>query len=178
LNLKIPFDEYAAHDESRMFEWIDGELELLSPLSDEQQRVKSLLLDWIGDYVELYNIGLFIPAPFAVRMPEEMRRGREPDLLFVPNQFVETVQENYVNSHGVALVIEISDWRSRALDEGDKFNDYELAGIPEFWIVDVDQKEARFFRHTGVCYQTIRETQPYESLALGGLKIDPSRLWK
>ncbi|NJM42332.1 MAG: Uma2 family endonuclease [Anaerolineae bacterium] len=99
----------------------------------------------MGGFAEENGAGLVIPAPFCVRMPEEMQRGREPDLLYVPNQFAETVQDNYVNSHGVALVIEICDHRTRHRDLTEKLTDYEMAGIPEYWVLDVALKQAAFF---------------------------------
>ncbi|MCS7057206.1 MAG: Uma2 family endonuclease [Thermoflexales bacterium] len=175
----IPFDQYARHDDSRMCEWIDGALALLPSLSQAQAHVRDLLLQMLGEYVEMNGIGLVIPAPFAIRMPEEMRRGREPDLLFVPNEFVETVQESYVNSHGVGLVVEVSDARNRRLDRVEKFRDYQQAGIPEYWIVDVDRREASFFvlvRRRYVRAQ-LDERGYYHSRALRGFAFAPATLW-
>lgn len=176
----VPFDQYARHDEARMFEWIDGALELLPDLSPRQVKMRDRLLQLLGEYVEESGMGLVIPAPFAVRMPEEMRRGREPDLLFVPNEFVETVQESYVNSHGVALVIEVTDARNRQLDRVDKFHDYQTAGIPEYWIVDVDRKQAQFFVLARDHYEPA-ELAPggeYLSRALRGFAFQPATLWQ
>lgn len=175
----VPFDQYARHDDARMFEWIDGALELLPDLSPGQLTMRDRLLQLLGEYVEESGMGLVIPAPFAVRMPEEMRRGREPDLLFVPNEFVETVQESYVNSHGVALVIEVTDARNRRLDQVDKFHDYQTAGIPEYWIVDVDRKQAQFFELARDQYEPA-ELAPdgaYASRALRGFTFQPATLW-
>lgn len=175
----IPFDQYARHDDSRMFEWIDGALELLPSLSRAQEHVRDVLLELLGEYVEMSGIGLVIPAPFAIRMPEEMRRGREPDLLFIPNEFVETVQENYVNSHGVGLVVEITDARNRRLDRIEKFREYQLAGIPEYWIIDVDRREATFFvlAHRRYVRVTPDETGYYHSRTLKGFTFAPAILW-
>ncbi len=175
----IPFDQYARHDDSRMFEWIDGALELLPALSPAQERVRDLLLELLGEYVEMSGIGLVIPAPFAIRMPEEMRRGREPDLLFIPNEFVETVQESYVNSHGVGLVVEITDARNRRLDRVEKFHDYQLAGIPEYWIIDVERREASFFVLERRRYARVPmdETGYYYSRTLKGFAFNPALLW-
>lgn len=175
----VPFDQYARHDDTRMFEWIDGALELLPSLSQAQQRVRDHLLALLGDYVEENGIGLVIPAPFAIRMPEEMRRGREPDLLFIPNEFVETVQESYVNSHGVGLVVEITDARNRHLDRVEKFHDYQLAGIPEYWIVDVDRREVLFFGLTRNRYQMmpLDAHGRFHSRVLKGFTFSPDSLW-
>ena len=173
------FDQYARHDDSRMFEWVDGAIELLPSLSPTQERMRDKLLDLLSSYVEENSMGLVVPAPFAIRMPEEMRRGREPDLLFIPNEFVETVQETYVNSHGVWLVIEITDARNRSLDRGDKFRDYEMAGIYEYWIVDVDRRDVHFYQLTRDHYEQVAlgDDGCYISRALKGYRVTPSDLW-
>ena len=175
----ISFDQYARHDDSRMFEWVDGTIELLPSLSRAQETMRDRLLDLLGSYVEENGMGLVVPAPFAIRMPEEMRRGREPDVLFIPNEFVETVQETYVNSHGVWLVIEITDARNRSLDHGDKFREYETAGIWEYWIVDVDRRDVHFYQLTRDHYERvpIGDDGRYISRALKGYAITPSALW-
>jgi Uma2 family endonuclease len=176
----VPFDQYAQHDETRMFEWIDGAMELVPSLSPAQEHMRARLLKLLGDYVEESSLGLVIPAPFAIRMPEEMRRGREPDLLFIPHEFVETVQENYVNSHGVSLVIEITDARNRQLDSQDKFHDYEMAGIWEYWIVDVDRRETLFFLLIRDRYERvdIAPNDTYHARSLRGFSFTPASLWQ
>jgi len=175
----IPFDQYARHDDSRMFEWIDGALELLPPLSDAQARARDRLLELLGEYVEMSGIGLVIPAPFAIRMPEEMRRGREPDLIFVPSEFIETVQEHYVNSHGVGIVVEVTDARSRYLDGVEKFRDYQLAGIPEYWLLDAEDRSARFFTLSRQRYTQVPLDAKgyYHSSVLRGFSFAPALIW-
>jgi len=175
----IPFNQYARHDETRMLEWVNGEIELLPELSPAQLDARNALLSLLGGYVEENGLGLVIPAPFAVRMPEEMRRGREPDLLYVPHEFVETVQEDYVNSHGVALAIEITDARNRSLDRVTKFNEYQAAGIPEYWIADVDRKEFTFFvlTHEGYAAAPLNEAGEYASRSLKGFHFKPAEIW-
>ncbi len=141
----IPFITYSRHEQGQSWEWIDGSVDQVPPLTPEQTRVKQRLLTLVGDYVEMNELGMVIPGPFIVRMPEEMRRGREPDLLFLPNEFVEAIQDNYVNSHGVGLVVEITDARTRERDHADKYDEYQMAGIPEYWIFDVERREPYFY---------------------------------
>lgn len=175
----IPFNQYARHDETRLLEWVDGQIELLPDLSPAQLRVRDRLLTLLGEYVEENSLGLVIPAPFAVRMPEEMQRGREPDLLYVPHEFVETVQEDYVNSHGVALAVEISDARNRSLDRITKFHEYQAAGIPEYWIIDVDQRDVIFYQltHEGYAAMPLNNAGEYASRVLRSFRFTPAEIW-
>jgi hypothetical protein len=52
----IPFDQYARHDDSRMFEWIDGAVELLPPLSEAQMCARDRLLELLGGYAEVSGV--------------------------------------------------------------------------------------------------------------------------
>ncbi len=149
----VSFIEYADQSDEHHCEWIAGVIEILPPLSEAQTRLRDMLLDTLGDFIEGNGMGLLIAAPFAVRMPEEMQQAREPDLVYVSNQYPETVQSNYVNSHGVGLVIEITDQRTRQQDYGQKLADYEMAGIPEYWVIDVDRKQADFYQLHDMTYQ-------------------------
>ena len=175
----ISFEAYACHDDAHMAEWIDGDLSLLPDLSPTQRHVRDRLLMLLSEYAEMSGRGLVIPAPFAVRMPEEMRRGREPDLIFVPSEFIETVQEHYVNSHGVGIVVEVTDARSRYLDSVEKFHDYQLAGIPEYWLFDAEDRSARFFALARRRYvqMSLDAEGYYHSSVLRGFAFAPALIW-
>jgi Uma2 family endonuclease len=175
----IPFETYACHDDTRMVEWIDGDLALLPDLSPAQQHIRDQLLALLSEYAETSGHGLVIRAPFAIRMPEEMRRGREPDLLFVPSEFIETVQEHYVNSHGVGIVVEVTDARSRYLDSVEKFHDYQRAGIPEYWLFDAEERSAHFFALARRRYvqMSLDAEGYYHSSVLRGFSFAPALIW-
>lgn len=176
----IPFDQYARHEPHQPCEWINGTLDLLPPLTPAQRRMQARLLSLVGDYVEENGLGLVIPGPFAVRMPEEMHVGREPDLLYLPNEFVEAMQDSYVNSHGVGLVVEIADEGSRQRDGVEKFEDYQMAGIPEYWIVDIDRQQAGFYvLESDDRYHTVVPGADgvYHSSIVKGFHLDINQLW-
>ena len=178
---RVSFFQYAQHESHQSWEWIDGVLDLLPPLSEPQRRMQAFLVEQISEFAEGNQYGLVVPGPFAVRMPEEMGRGREPDVLYVPNAFVETIQENYVNSHGVAMVVEIADARSRYRDHVDKFQDYQSAGIPEYWIVDVEDRRAWFYLlQRDNRYAEIEPDAQgvYHSTVLQGFTLNVLDLWR
>ncbi|GIV85387.1 MAG: hypothetical protein KatS3mg052_2394 [Candidatus Roseilinea sp.] len=176
----LPFDHYAAHDDTHMMEWVDGVVTRLPPLSPRQSHVRDRLLAQFAAHAEMNGWGLVVPAPFTIRMPEEMRRGREPDLLFVPYAFIEAMHERYVDSHGVGLVVEITDTRNRYLDCFEKFHDYERAGIPEYWVADVDLRVVRVFVLIGKHYVRAKpDPQGHlHSQALKGFILAPETLWR
>jgi Uma2 family endonuclease len=176
----IPFYLYTHHEQDQPCEWVDGTLQPLPPLSVEQQRIQHYLLAVVGEYVEMNELGMVIPGPFIVRMPEEMRRGREPDLLYLPNDFVEAIQDNYVNSHGVGLVVEIADAATQQRDRGEKFLEYQMAGIPEYWLFDVEHRASAFYvLQDDNRYHSVEpdDKEVYHSTVIKGLTLHVQAVW-
>ena len=175
----IPFYQYAHHPEDQICEWIDGEIDVLPPLSEAELRVRDILLDELGWFIDGNEMGLLMRAPFAIRMPEEMQRGREPDLLYIPSEYGDALQENYVNSHGVGLVIEIGDQRTLHRDRHEKLIDYQMAGIPEYWIIDTDHRQIEYFVLSQNGYQPALPDADglYHSRLLRGFVFDPKSVW-
>lgn len=175
----IPFYQYAHHSEDRICEWIDGEIDILPSPSAAELRVRDILLEELGEFIEGNEMGLFVPAPFPIRMPEEMQRGREPDLLYIPSEYGDALQDTYVNSHGVGLVIEIADKRTLQRDRTEKLADYQMAGIPEYWIIDTDHQQIEFYLLSQAGYQPVPLDAKgiYHSRMLRGYAFYPASLW-
>ena len=176
----VPFFTYIQHEQGQSWEWIDGSLEELPPLTPDQLYIKKYLLSLVGEYVEVNELGLVIPGPFIVRMPEEMHRGREPDLLFLPNEYVEAIEDNYVNSHGVGLVVEISGAKTRDRDHADKYDEYQMAGIPEYWIFDTERRQAYFYvLREDNHYHAVEpdEKEVYHSTIIRGFELQVGSVW-
>lgn len=83
---KITFEEFLAWcDEDTRAEWVDGEVITLTPAARKNQRIYKFLLFLLEVFVSKHGLGEVLSAPFLVRLPETMRRGREPDILYVSN---------------------------------------------------------------------------------------------
>src|SRR5262245_59802154 len=81
--LRMSYAEYLAwaHEDIHA-EWVNGEVIVHMPPKQPHQIVVSFLLRLLGQYIELYRLGILLPAPFEMRaIPEGP--AREPDLLFV-----------------------------------------------------------------------------------------------
>ena len=141
---RVTFEEYLKlSDESAMSEWIDGEVIYMGPAAAHHQRIGSLLEALMKLYVETHKIGEVFRAPFVMRLPDR-RRGREPDLLFVSSERQRLVEKTYLNGPA-DLVVEIVSPESVGRDRGEKFVEYEAAGIREYWLIDPDRESAEFY---------------------------------
>jgi Uma2 family endonuclease len=79
-----------------------------------------------------------------MRLPQR-DRGREPDILFVRKDRLQIVQPTHL-SEAADLVIEIVSPESIGRDRGEKFVEYEEAGVQEYWLIDPEREQAEFYQ--------------------------------
>lgn len=120
--------------ESGQAEWVDGEVILFMPPKTVHQVLSDFLARLIGLYIDLYQLGVLVSAPFEM-LARPGGAAREPDLLFVARGNLERLKERRLEGPA-DLVIEIISDESAARDRSDKFYEYQEAGIGEYWIID------------------------------------------
>lgn len=109
-----------------------------SPIRKHQEIVGDLFAE-VRIHVRQRDLGKVFIAPFDVYLDEESN-AVQPDIIFVSKENLGIVHDHI---HGVPdLVVEI-------LSEGNKDHDlkrkrklYEKFGIPEYWVIDPDTREA------------------------------------
>jgi hypothetical protein len=77
--------------------------------------------------------------------------------------------------------VEIVSPESDARDRGDKFVEYEAAGIPEYWLIDLVRRETDLYHLDAESrYRRIAPDAAgvYESVLLPGLRLKPDWLWR
>ncbi len=152
----VDYEEFLrSADEDTWAEWVEGGVVTLSPASNRHQDLLRFLLTVLGLYCEARGLGVVRPAPFQMKLP---RSGREPDLLFVHREHLDRLKESHLEGPA-DLVVEVVSRESGPRDRGEKFYEYEEAGVPEYWLVDPDRRELE-------CYQ-LSEGGRYR-LAFGG----------
>lgn len=143
-NKKVTFEEFLEWcDEDTLAEWVDGEIVMTSPASMRHQEVGSLLEKVLGIYVETRKLGEVIRAPFVMRL-SEVSRGREPDLIFVRRDRTHLLKPNFLDGPA-DVAVEIVSPESIGRDRGEKFVEYERAGVKEYWLIDPDRQSAEFY---------------------------------
>jgi Uma2 family endonuclease len=177
---KLTFEEFLAWcDEDTWAEWVAGEVRALSPASFEHQNLGSLLECILGIYVESRELGKVMRAPFLMRLAE-VPSGREPDLLFVSKSRLNLIQKNYLDGPA-DLVVEIVSPESIGRDRGEKFVEYERAGIREYWLIDPDRQSAEFYQLSSEGrYRTVFPEAGglYHSKIVEGFWLKTEWLWK
>jgi Uma2 family endonuclease len=160
-------------------EWVDGEVVVMTPASVEHQMLVGFLYRLLAAVVDEHELGTVLPAPVALKLSSRPS-GREPDLLFVSAAHADRLKETHVDGPA-DLVVEVVSPDSDARDHGDKFVEYEAAGIEEYWLIDPLRRAATFYRLTPEGrYGAVTLTADglYESPLLPGLRLRPAWLWQ
>ena len=140
---RLSYEEFLEWaDEDTLAEWEHGEVIMSSPASLQHQKIERFLLSVMSCYVETYDLGEVIPAPFQMKLPET---GREPDLLFIKQEHADRLHSTYLDG-AADVVVEIISPESVTRDRGAKFIEYEEAGIPEYWLIDPIRRWAECFQ--------------------------------
>jgi Uma2 family endonuclease len=141
---KITYEEFLQKHTDVHAEWVDGEVILLMTASDRHQDISDWLTAILRHFIEAYDLGWIRSAPFNMYLPH-LDRGREPDISFVAKERLHIIQSTNL-SEAADLVIEIVSPESVGRDRGDKFVEYEAAGVREYWLIDPEREQAEFYQ--------------------------------
>jgi Uma2 family endonuclease len=131
----MSYDEYLAWaDGSVIAEWVEGEVIVNMAAKDRHQRVVVLLATLMNLFAGTYDRGIVRVAPFEVRL-RPGRSSREPDLFFVSHDRRDRLSEDRFEG-GPDLIVEAVSDDSVTRDYRDKLQEYQDAGVREYWIVD------------------------------------------
>jgi Uma2 family endonuclease len=175
----VTFEEFLAWPEEGRVEWVDGEIVRLSPGSLAHQELLDFVHDLIKTFVRARGLGETYLAGVAMRLPTRPS-GRDPDVLFVATEHLDRLTPTYINGPA-DLVVEIVSPDSVTRDRGEKFAEYEAAGIPEYWLIDPLRQEALFYRlgQDGRYHQgPIAPDGRYHSAILPGFWLLVEWLWQ
>lgn len=121
-------------DDGNRYEIIGGEL-IVSPAPRlDHQDVVGLLFMLLRLYVSTNRLGNVYTAPTDVRLSPH--NTVQPDILFVIRERFHICRPNYVDG-APDLIIEVLSDRTRGIDRVQKRALYAMAGVPEYWTVDL-----------------------------------------
>ncbi|RMF32091.1 MAG: Uma2 family endonuclease [Chloroflexi bacterium] len=164
-------------DEDTLAEWVDGRIVPYSPASKRHQELADFLLVLMRLFVEHRDLGVVLSAPFQMKLP---RSGREPDLIFIAKAHLDRLKATYLDGPA-DLAVEIVSPESVGRDRGEKFYEYEEAGIPEYWLIDPLTQRAEFYRRDDQGrYRLVSPDAEgvYRSAVLPGFWLNVAWLWQ
>ncbi|HEX6747134.1 MAG TPA: Uma2 family endonuclease [Longimicrobium sp.] len=175
----ISFEEFLTSFDGVHAEWVDGRVYVMSPNTDRHSQVARFLITLLQTYAEEKGLGeVFVPA-FAMRLSPKPS-GREPDLFFVSREHLDRNRGSHLDGPA-DLVIEVISASTRVVDRGEKFFEYEQAGVPEYWLIDPERKKVEAYRlgEDGT-YEPVQTGDPpvLRSHSLPGMWIAVEWLWQ
>ena len=177
---RISYEEYlACSDENKIVEWVNGEVIESMPPKVIHQTLNNFLNKLLSVFVELFNLGYVGIAPLEVRIAKN--NSREPDVVFVSRKRMNIVNDDRIDG-APDLIIEIVSKDSVQRDREDKFDEYEAAGVREYWIIDNRPR-----RHSAEFYRLNRDghydraeivNNVFRSQVLPGFWLHTDWLWQ
>jgi Uma2 family endonuclease len=164
-------------DEDSRAEWVDGRVVVASPENIGHESLRAFLRETLSRYVSLNSLGRVVGAAVQMKLPKS---GREPDVLYVATEHLTRFRPTYLDGPA-DVVIEIVSPESAARDRGEKFYDYLEGGIPEYWLLDPELRQADFYRLDGSGrYQLVQleEGGIFRSETLPGFWMRTDWLWQ
>ena len=163
-------------DEDTWAEWRDGELIVMSPASLRHQEIVAFLTALLHLFVQRHALGRVVTAPFAMRLRHSVR---EPDILVVRHEHLERLQPTHLDG-AADLVVEVISPESVGRDRGEKFYEYEEAGVQEYWLIDPQREVLEVYTLEGKRFRLafMEHTGRYESKVLPGFWVQAEWFWQ
>lgn len=173
---KLTYEEFLADDSIERAEWVDGEVVEMPGVDEAHAALTVFLIRLVGAFVEEFQLGRIFHDPFLIRLPNS---GRAPDVSFVSTASLSRLRQKDLEGP-VDVAIEVISTGSRGTDRGDKYFEYEAAGVSEYWLLDPKRKVAEFYRLDGDGrFRSVDAADGvFRSEALPGFWLKVSWLWE
>ena len=125
---------------------ISGEIVMHSPVNLKHARLVNFVDHLLRSFIEQRALGELHREVVAVRFSS--REVFLPDLCFFTKDQLASFAPTHVPVAPVFVLEAISPW-SRERDLGAKFAVYEVHGVEEYWVLDPEHLQHRFFRREG-----------------------------
>ena len=174
----LTYDDYSLlpNDRNR-YEILDGELSVTPAPATTHQTALGNLYRFLANYVVTNQLGkLFIAPTDLILAPTTVV---QPDLIFIGNDRLHIVTERAIEG-APTLVIEILSPTTHRTDRVTKAQLYAKYQVPQYWLVDPDQRTLEAYELVIDRYDLIaspRDVQVFAPALFPGLSIRVSDLW-
>ena len=125
---------------------IDGEKFRHSPVNLRHADLTNFVDRLLAAFIEKHRLGRLYREVVAVRLGS--RNVFLPDLAFIPADKLAGLPDSHI-PFAPPLVVEVLSPRTADRDVGPKFAAYEEHGVDEYWVLDPQTLDHRFYRREG-----------------------------
>lgn len=125
--------------EDEKAEFINGEIVYHSPVVKEHNDATKHLLELLDIWVRIHGLGFVGVEKILTRFT---RNDYEPDICFFGKEKAKDFQKGQMLFPVPDMVVEVLSKSKRALerDRKTKYEDYEIHGVQEYWMVDPEEE--------------------------------------
>ena len=154
-------------------DFIGGEIFMHSPVNLRHSSLLNFMDRLLGLYVEHENLGELHREQLAVRL--DSRTTLMPDLSYFTKAQVARLAETHA-PFAPTFVLEALSSGTAERDRGPKFAAYERHNVQEYWILDPQKLDHRFYRREGELLSEFAEnTERIDSSSIAGFWV--KRAW-
>lgn len=178
---KLTYEEFLREYDGQYAEYVDGEIISNMSVTERHDFITNFLVTMLNLYVSTKKLGRICSEPYQMKMVIEGKtKGREPDIFFVSTENLNKISEKFFDG-AADLVIEVVSTESISRDSVDKFEEYEAAGVNEYWLIDPNRRTANFYGFDESGKYKMLYLSPesvFESRVIAGLWIKTDWLWQ
>jgi Uma2 family endonuclease len=126
-------------DTNWLIEYTAGHIEVLPMPTIKHQLLVRFLIDMLRSFVDSQKLGIVLFAPVRVYLDPD--NYREPDVVFSTLERLTRSGDRYFQGADLVMEVVSDDPESHERDFQKKVVDYAEGGIPEYWIVDPQEKK-------------------------------------
>jgi hypothetical protein len=184
LNATYTYADYLLWKFEEQVELLKGKLFKMSPAPRElHQRISMQLSGEMYDYFKGKKCRLY-SAPFEVRLPKESTSDEQIYTVVQPDLCV-ICDPSKLDERGCKgapdLIVEILSPNNSRRDLKDKFEIYQEAGVPEYWIVHPTDKTLSIYVLEGGIYRGLAPIVEGDWVTSGqfpGLEVDTTQIFR
>ena len=136
---------YADITPEHKWEFIQGEIIMHSPALNRHLMATKHLMTLLDNYVRFRRLGLVHIEKAMTSFP---RNDFEPDVMFFGLVKAALIEPDTLRFPIPDLIVEVLSPSTEARDRGIKFQDYQLHGVGEYWIIDPVAETVELYRLT------------------------------
>ncbi len=178
---KLTYEEFLREFDGQHAEYVDGEVIKDMSVTNKHDDLTIFLKALLVFFVQAKKLGKIHGEPYQMKMDfGDKVKGREPDIFFVKTENLDRISEQFFDG-AADLVIEVISPESVTRDTVDKFEEYEAAGVKEYWIIDYRRRTAIFYGYDdNRKYKMLPLLADgiFESRIIEGLWIKTDWLWQ
>jgi Uma2 family endonuclease len=159
-------------------ELVHGEVVLSASPNPDHAYVVTKLIQLLSNHLDATNAGEVYADLDSYFGPDDVRR---PDLLFFVSSRLHVLSATQKPQAPPDLCVEVLSPSNAGYDRTDKFDLYQMAGVPFYWIVDPMERTLEAYKLVNHAYVRAGHGTGAESIALPpfeGLTIPLAKLWR